>query len=282
MPLSLVILAAGLGTRSGGPQQLAPVGPADETLLDYTVFDAHRAGFRRVVFVIRQDMVRSFHPFASRFRGPLEVHLAHQHIADAPKGARVAGRTRPWGTAHAVLVAAPHVAGPFAVCSADDFYGAEAFRAAAEFLEGRPKPRTTWGLVGYPLGDTRSGAGPVSRTVCRVDGDGWLTDLVATRVGPDDGAGDSKVSMNFWCFTQEVFPVLESAFEAFSMAAGADEEFVMTEVVRDAVREGMARVRVLSHASRWLGVTAAEDVEGVRAELSRLTKAGVYPSPLWP
>jgi len=280
--LSLVVLAAGLGSRYGGLKQIEQVGPAGETLLDYTVYDAMRAGFKRIVFVIRQDMIQAFHPLASRFRGDLEVRLAFQHVEDAPKGARVPGRTKPWGTGHAVLAAEPHAAGPFAVCNADDFYGAEAFETAAEFLKGRMKAKPTWAIVGFPLAATLSPAGPVNRAVCRTDGQGWLTDIEEERVGPEADEPDVPVSMNFWCFTQDLFPILRAGFDAFAMRAPPDGEYLLPAVIRTAVRDDVARVRVITHGGRWLGLTHPEDRDAVRAGLARLTAEGRYPSPLWP
>ncbi|HWO89356.1 MAG TPA: NTP transferase domain-containing protein [Gemmatimonadales bacterium] len=279
--LSLVVLAAGLGTRFGGLKQLEPVGPRGETLLDYTVHDAMRAGFKRVVFVIRQGMVRDFHPFASRFRGPLEIKLAFQHLEDAPPGVNIRARRAPWGTAHAVLAAAPHVSGTFAVVNADDFYGHEAFREAAAFLQRRPGGRVTWGLVGYPLDETLSASGPVNRAVCRVDADGWLLDLVERRVdGSDAGRGD-VVSMNFWCFTQDLFTLLREGFDEFAPRAGPEHEYLLPNAVRQALQAGLARVKVLRADSRWLGLTHPSDVAGVSAALRNLAGTGAYPDPLW-
>lgn len=279
--LNLVILAAGLGSRFGGPKQLEPVGPNDETILDYTVFDARRAGFKRVIFVIRQAMIRGFHPWASRARDAMEVHIALQHLEDAPKDVNLAARTRPWGTAHALLTAAPHVSGAFAVCNADDFYGAEAFRAAVGFLSSAQAARTTWALVGYPLRSTLSPDGPVNRAVCRVDDQGWLQGLEERSVSADD-PGSGLVSMNFWCFTQELFGRLQSGFEAFAFAAGPEAEYLLPNVVRDALAEGGARIKVLDPRSRWFGLTHPGDLVRVRAAVRDEIARGTYPPQLWP
>jgi NDP-sugar pyrophosphorylase family protein len=279
--LSLVVLAAGLGSRFGGMKQLEPVGPSDETIMDFSVHDARRAGFKRVIFVIRHDMARSFHGFARRFRDPLEIHLAFQYVEDAPKGINVRQRTRPWGTAHAVLAAAPHVSGGFAVCNADDFYGYGAFKAAVEFLSGPPGGRTTWALIGYPAGATLSGSGPVNRAVCRIDDAGFLSALEERRLESGTDAPDATVSMNFWCFSQEIFPLLQSGFDEFAHRSGPDDEFLLPDVVAGALAEGAARVRVLRAPSRWIGLTHPGDLPRVREALREEVAAGRYPAGLW-
>lgn len=281
MHLSLVVLAAGLGSRFGSLKQLAPVGPHGETILDYTAFDAHRAGFKRIVFVIRQGMVDDFHPFASRFRGPLEVKLAFQQMEDAPKGAPVKGRVRPWGTAHAVLAAAPHVPEALAVCNADDFYGADALAAAFAFLRDLKPARVTWALAGYPADATLSDRGPVNRAVCRRDEKGWLTDLEERRLERGDVPEGTIVSMNLWCFTQELFAHLRAGFDEFAMRAGPAQEYLLPDAVREAVRAGVARVKVLPPAEGWFGLTYADDREGAAEILRGLHAQGRYPEKLW-
>ncbi len=281
-PLSLVVLTAGLSHRYGGLKQVEAIGPAGELLLDYAVFDALRAGFKRVVFVIRPEMAAPFHPVAARFRGPLEVKLALQHLEDAPKGAAVRTRRKPWGTGHAVLAAEPHVPGGFAVCNADDFYGADAFRAARQFLADATAAQPTWALAGYPLETTLSAAGPVTRAVCRVSEGGWLHDLEERRVSAADAAPDITVSMNLWCFTQDVFAHLRAGFDAFAMHADPDAEYRLPDAVRDALRSGVARVKVLPHSGRWFGLTHPDDFTAVHSSLRELAAQGAYTSPLWP
>ncbi len=282
MPLSLVVLAAGLGSRFGSLKQLAPVGPRGQTILDYTAYDAHRAGFKRIVFVIRQEMVDAFHPFASRFRGPLEVKLAFQQMADAPKGAAVKDRVRPWGTAHAVLAAAPHVPDAFTVCNADDFYGAEAFASAYAFLRDLRPAKVTWALAGYPAGLTLSDQGPVKRAVCRVDDKGWLVDLEERSLERGDVPDDTVVSMNLWCFTQEVFTHLRAGFDGFAMRAGPAQEYLLPDAMRAAIRDGAARVRVLPPAAGWFGLTWASDRDAAMETLRALHAQGRYPDHPWP
>ncbi len=297
--LTLVVLAAGMGSRYGGMKQLEAVGPHGETLMDYSLFDAARAGFSRAVFVIRPDMEAVFHAFAEgRFGGRFQVTTAHQRLEDVPPGTSVsAERAKPWGTAHAVLAARDAVAGPFVAVNADDFYGRPAYEAAARFLRqeaGGAPP--AWALVGYRLADTLSEAGGVNRGVCRTDPHGWLTaveeviglvrrgDTVVGRAGGCQvSVGDDQpVSMNMWAFTPAVFDALRAAFGGF--LAGADpakDEFLIPAVIQDAIAGGRARVRVLASGARWIGMTYPADRALVEAELRELVGGGAYPAPLW-
>jgi len=298
-PPTLVVLAAGMGSRYGGLKQLEAVGPSGETLMDYSLFDALRAGFTRTVFVIRPDMEAAFHAWASgRFGARMEIATAHQRLEDLPGGATVPPeRKKPWGTAHAVLAAAGVVDGPFAVVNADDFYGRQAYEAAARFLRaeaGGAPP--AWGLVGYRLADTLSDAGGVNRGVCRADPHGWLTTVEevtglvrreATIVGRAGGCqasfgDDDPVSMNFWAFTPAFFEAVRGAFGSF--VAGADltkDELLIPAVIAGAIDAGRARVRVLASHARWIGMTYPADRPLVEAELRALVDAGAYPSALW-
>lgn len=304
-PLTLVVLAAGMGSRFGGLKQLEAVGPHGAALLDYSVYDAGRAGFTGVVFVIRRDMEQAFHPLVTeRYGSRLDVALAFQQLEDIPDGFSAAGRTKPWGTAHAVLAVAPVVRGPFAVVNADDFYGESAFRAVAEFLRpaggqtgGRPAETPEWAVVGYHLRDTTSPAGGVNRAICRT-ADGWLTSLVEVsdiardetgafrgRTGRDvlSLTGDELVSMNMFAFTPDVFAQLRSGFERFlaSRAPAAGDEYPLPTAVEAVVHRGTARVRVLDPGSRWFGMTYRSDRPAVHAALEALTTAGRYPGKLW-
>jgi hypothetical protein len=297
---TLVILAAGMGSRYGGNKQLDAVGPGGATLMDYSVHDARRAGFTDLVFVIRPDMEEAFRPFvAARYGagGGLAVRTAHQRLDDLPAGAVVpAGRTKPWGTAHAVLAAEAQVHGPFAVVNADDFYGAEAWSAVAGFLREAPPGTPTWAVVGYRLRDTVSEAGGVNRGACRTDAGGWLTGIdevkeivpagtALTGMGPRGAvtlAGDSLVSMNMWAFTPVVFGLLREGLTRFlTSAEPLKGEYLLPEAVQDAVRSGAARVRVLDPGSRWFGVTYQADRPAVGAALRALVAAGRYPERLW-
>lgn len=297
---TLVLLAAGLGTRFGGDKQLARVGPAGETLMDYTVFDAARAGFGAVVFVVREAMEPAFGREAhARYGARLRVACAVQRLEDVPPGAMVpAGRTAPWGTGQAVLAAEAHLRGPFAVANADDFYGAAALEAAATFLRaphsGAPP---TFAVVAYPVRDTLSPAGTVNRAVCETTGDGWLAALDEVRAirETEDGritgrgsrgevvlAATAPVSMNLWAFTPAVFPLLHEAFARhLAGPEHATAEFLLPDAVSAWISVGAARVRVLPAAGRWFGLTHADDRAGVEAALRERVARGEYPVPLW-
>ena len=297
---TVVLLAAGMGSRFGGMKQLAGVGPSDETLMDYSIYDALRAGFTSAVFVIRPEMEDGFREFAAgRYGSRLDFTTAHQRLDRVPHGIVVPeGRVKPWGTAHAVLSAAEAVTGPFAVVNADDFYGAEAWQAMAEFLADGPEDTAPplFGLTGYRIGETLSESGGVNRGVLRVGDDGMLAsveevhDIVRRPAGlrgtvagrdrmvPDD----ALVSMNMWGFTPAVFPILERGFRRFH-AEGATQrsEYLIPTVIREAITAGEARVRVLDPGSAWFGITYPADTAPVSNALRALVRTGEYPSPLF-
>lgn len=284
MPLSLVILAAGLGRRFGGDKPLAPVGPSGETLLDYAVYDAARAGFGRVVFVIQEEMVGEFTQAATRrYRDALEVRFAVQYLEDVPVGtAALKGRSAPWGTGHAVLAAEPHVTEELAVFNADDFYGAEAYTAMASALaQGRD-----WAVIGYPLATTLSPTGPVNRARLVVNRKGYVNDVQELRgIGPESGglAPDTPVSMNAWGFNQDLFPWLHGEMGRFlTSEPGPEEEFVLAEAMREAIKVEAGRIKLLTPGARWAGITRPEDVPRVKQFLAELVREGKYPAPLWP
>jgi NDP-sugar pyrophosphorylase family protein len=299
LPPTLVVLAAGMGSRFGGPKQLEPVGPGGATLMDYAVYDAVRCGFRKVVFVIRPELATTFTAAVlPRFAGRIAVGLALQTAALPPGFQRPAGRTKPWGTAHAVLAAAGVVREPFAVVNADDFYGAAAYATIAAFLgEPRDGGPPAYALAGFPLARTVSAAGSVNRAVCGVSADGWLTsvtevlNIVADPAGgfrgEDHGAvrrygGTEPVSMNLWAFTPDVFPQLEAGFASFlSDPDGLERrEYLIPTLMQQLVARGAARVRVLPTDSPWTGITHPADRAVVEARLAALVAAGVYPADL--
>ncbi len=290
---TLVVLAAGMGSRYGGLKQIDPMGPAGETVLDYTVHDAARAGFGRVLFVIRREFAPAFRAaVGARFEGKLAVDYAFQELDDLPDGATPPpGRTKPWGTGHALWCARNALPGPFAVVNADDFYGAGSLAALGDFLRASPPDGVpTHAMVGFPLGRTLSENGAVSRGVCAVDADGWLAGIeerggiAAAEVGPGltyDPA--TPVSMNCWAFHASGFlPRLDRAWREFFAARGGEEkaEFYLPAAVDGLVRTGVARVRVLPTPDSWFGVTYREDKPRVQAALAGLVRRGVYPSPL--
>lgn len=283
MPLSLVILAAGLGRRFGGDKPLAPVGPSGETLLDYAVYDAVRAGFGRVVFVIREGLVGEFTQAATRrYRDAIEVRFAVQYLEDVPVGTpALRGRSAPWGTGHAVLAAEPHVTEGFAVINADDFYGVAAYRAlAGALVSGRD-----WAVAAYPLAATLSPTGTVNRARLIANGRGFVTQVQELRdIGPESGGlgPDTPVSMNAWGFTQELFPWMHGEMSRFLEAGpGPDDELLLQDGVRSAIVADVARVRLLGPYSAWTGLTRSEDVPRVKGFLAELVREGEYPTPLW-
>lgn len=296
---TLVVLAAGMGSRYGGMKQVAAVGPSGEPLMDYSVHDAARAGFGEVVFVIRPEMEAAFREFAGRRYGrTLPFTTVHQRLDDVPAGTEVpAGRVKPWGTGQAVLAAEHAVNRAFAIVNADDFYGAEAYEAIAEFLRGNDlrAPRAMFGLVGYRITETLSGSGGVNRGVLRVADDGSLAsieEVIGIGRTPDGLAGslsgerhevasDALVSMNMWGFTPAVFPILRTGFRRFlSGPDTASGEFLLPTAIRDAISRGEARVRVLDPRSAWFGITYPSDAPAVSAALVELIDEGRYPSPL--
>ncbi len=298
MPLDLVLLAAGRGRRFGGFKQTAAVGPHDQALCEYTVFDALEAGFDRVVLVTAADTADDMAAWAAaRFGRTVPVVIAIQ-----PEDGVPAHRGRPWGTGHAVLAAAGHVAGPFAVANADDHYGPWAFVILARFLRRKAVPDTpglpaTWAMVGFPLLETIPHTGAVSRAVCAIGEDHHLTGLGehmqvlrhetgAAILSPTGErvpiAPESLASMNAWAFTPAVFGVLREGFAAFQRQDGhRQDEFRLPTAIAEAIAAGRATVRVLPGADEWFGLTHPDDVRFVRRRLAELTAAGRYPAKLW-
>lgn len=289
-----MILAAGLSTRYGAPKQLAPVGPSGEAMLDYGIYDARRAGFRDVVFVIRTEQEESFREHAAGLVGSaVTVRYAAQGLGDLP-----VDRVKPWGTAHAVLAAATQVHGPFAVMNADDFYGASSFAVLAEFLRRLDeRDARTLALVGYRLTDTLSQVGGVSRGICTVDAAGRLESVAEVREirrGPAAIAGvsvsgeplqltgDEIASMNLWGCTPAVFPLLQNRFARFLETAASDPaaEFLLAGVVSDELAGGTIAVDVLPARDRWFGMTFPEDRAHVVACLTELVSQDRYPDNL--
>lgn len=298
---TLLVLAAGMGSRYGGLKQIDPVGPSGETLLDYNIYDARRAGFDRVVFVIRRSIEADFKAAVSpRYEGKIEVDYAYQELDQLPPGHSVpAGREKPWGTCHAVLAAREVVRGPFAIVNADDCYGQDALAQAAAYLRRleHQGPVPEYGLVGYPMRNTLSDHGTVSRGVCRVDADGYLAGVVEETKIARDGqggkveraeglvtryTGDEPVSMNLWTFTPEVFEQIDRGFREFLQRSAGDlkAEYYIPSLADGLIRSGAARFRVLSTTSHWLGVTYREDKPLVQEGIRRLVEAGVYPARL--
>ena len=291
-----------MGSRFGGPKQLEPLGPSGETLLDYALFDAQRAGFGRAVLIIRRELRAAFErSIVPRWAARLPLALVEQSLDALPPGvARSPTRTKPWGTAQAVLAAADLVTGPFAVVNGDDFYGRGAYTAAAAALlagAAGEAGEAVYASVGYPLRATLSASGTVTRAVLRTSADNWLQSIEEVsgieQVGDDgqvrsaDGRlrtmpGSTLVSMNMWAFTPALFPQLAAGFRDFLLAHGSDDraEFLLPTMVEGLIQRGAARVRVLPGGGPWSGVTHPDDRPVVARFLRDLVDRGEYPRAL--
>jgi len=299
MAPTLVVMAAGMGSRFGGAKQLAGVGPCGETLLDYSVHDAVSAGFGKVVFVIRETFADAFKQgIGARYSHLIDVAYTYQELDNLPSGcAPATQRTKPWGTAHAVWCARPEVKGAFAVINADDFYGRDAFVQMATYLESVSIHTDSYAMVAFSVDGTLSPFGSVSRGVCQVDLSGNLievtehTDLAGAETGvvstfPDGSSQllpfDTLVSMNFWGFTVDFMDRCEGYFKDFYMHnhTSAKAECYLPSAVTYQMQNDIAKVKVLRTTGTWFGLTYPEDREAVVNALSEYTSHGTYPSPL--
>ena len=299
----LVIMAAGMGSRYGGLKQLDPVGNHGQLIIDYSIFDARRAGFETVVFVIKPEIEADFKAaIGDRISRVMDVKYAYQLKEDLPEGYTVpAGRTKPWGTAHAALAARKLVDGPFAVINADDYYGPEAFREIYEYLAAHPDGDLyEYVMVGYLVKNTVTENGTVARGVCEETADHYLTQVTERtkiekgeppRYTEDNGAtwtdlpGSTIVSMNMWGFTRSFLDEALARFPAFLDKALAENpekgEYFLPTVVSQLIDEGKARVKVLRSEDKWYGVTYREDKPAVVAAIAEKTASGLYPDRLW-
>ena len=299
MKPTLFILAAGMGSRYGGLKQLDGLGPNGETIMDYSVFDAMRAGFGKVVFVIRKDFEEDFRNVVlSKYADHVPCEVCFQGIDNLPEGfTRNPERTKPWGTNHAVLMAKDIIKEPFMVINADDFYGKESFEVMAKFLLDVNGQEGKYCMAGYRVGNTLSEHGTVSRGVCATDKMGFLTDVVERTaienknghvVYQDNGVDveipfETPVSMNMWGFTPEYFTYAEEAFKAF-LTENAQElkaEFYIPTLVNDMIKAGKATCQVLDTTAKWFGVTYADDRQMVVDKIQALVDAGIYPNKLF-
>ena len=301
----LVVMAAGMGSRYGGLKQIDPVGPCGEAILDYSLYDARRAGFSTVVFIIKHEIEADFkRTVGTRAeQAGLEVRYAFQQLDILPEGFSVPeGRVKPWGTAHAVLSAAACIDAPFAVINADDYYGPTCFRLIFEYLSTHADgDKFAWAMVGFHLKNTVSENGSVSRGVCVTDAAGNLVSVTErTRIEPHDGTiayteddgqtwvelpGDSLVSMNLWGFTPSFVTAAQEGFADFlrqNLPVNPLKcEYYLPSVVSAALADGRAEVRVLTSTDKWYGVTYREDKPALMAALKAMTDAGTYPEGLW-
>ncbi len=299
MKTTLLVIAAGMGRRYGGLKQIAPVGPSGEWIVDYSMYDAIRAGFDKLVFVIRRDFEQAFkEKIGSRFDGIIEVDYVYQQLDSCVGGYDFKDRQKPWGTGHAVLVAKDVIDGPFAVINADDYYGSESMKIVIEYLKGGDVSNNNFAMVGYVLRNTLSDYGSVCRGICRLDGDNILRGVVE-RVGIEkttEGAmftdgdgkeqllnGDEIASMNFWGFGAGVFDYLQEQFDKFLLDRGGDlkSEFYLPEAVDVMIRKAQATVKVLPTSDKWFGVTYRQDKQIAQAKIAELVQQGLYPERLW-
>lgn len=302
MNTTLVIMAAGIGSRfGGGIKQLEKMGPGGEIIMDYSIYDAKRAGFNKVVFIIRKDIEKDFREVVGdRISKVIDVEYIYQQLENIPDSVSAPeGRTKPWGTGHAVLMCKDVVKEPFAVINADDFYGEQSFRIIHDELAAPTHSggRYNFCMAGFKLGNTLSENGTVTRGICVEDG-GILRSVYETSGieysdgtlkydrgdCPAEATVDSRVSMNMWGLTPQFFDELEPRFTEFVKGLDKDDiksEFLLPKVVDDLINEGIAEVKVLETDGRWFGVTYKEDKPGVVSSIKRLISEGVYPENLW-
>jgi len=298
---TLVIMAAGMGSRYGGIKQLEPVGPNGEIIMDYSIYDAVKAGFNKVVFIIRKDLEKDFKEvIGERIEKQVDVEYVFQELDALPKGYKVPeGRTKPWGTGQAVLCCKDVINEPFAVINADDYYGKEAFGLLYDFLNTETDDPYIYCMAGFVLGNTLSENGAVTRGVCKTDNNGWLIDIVETQGIVRDGNVarakdkegkdiainlDNAVSMNMWGFKPSLFNELEKGFEEFLASLSPDDvkkEYLLPDVVGNLVNSGKAKVKVLKTSDQWFGVTYKEDKDLVVASVRKLIEEGAYPAKLF-
>ncbi|MGB8452268.1 MAG: sugar phosphate nucleotidyltransferase [Anaerocolumna sp.] len=298
---TLVIMAAGLGSRYGGIKQLEPVGPSGEIIMDYSIYDAIAAGFNKVIFIIRKDLEQDFKEIiGNRISKIVDVDYVFQELDKLPAGYSVpADRTKPWGTGQAVLCCLDAINEPFAVINADDYYGKEAFVKVHDYLADiKSEAENDYCMAGFILGNTLSDNGTVTRGVCQVDKNGLLANIVETREiekkGDSAVASDGKggeitidlncaVSMNMWGFTTGLLTELQSGFITFLDEQGSElkSEYLLPEEVGRLVKEGKALVHVLSSKDKWFGVTYKEDKQSVEESFRALINQGVYPEKLF-
>ncbi len=298
MQPTLVILAAGMASRYGGMKQVEGFGPNGETIMDYSIYDAIEAGFGRVVFIIREDFAESFkQTFEPKLAGKIKAEYVYQKLESFVGDRTIpADRTKPWGTAHALLCCKDVLSEPFAVINADDFYGKDGFVKAAEFINTKVADNL-YALIGYSLVNTLSENGSVSRGVCNIDENGNLVGIDErtniykkdeTIVFEEEGATtvlapDTKVSMNFYCFGSSFIPYAEKLFGQFldKQISVPKSEFYIPKTADQFIKDGLGSVEVIGTDAKWFGVTYKEDAAGVKESVNALVASGAYPANLW-
>lgn len=299
MKPTLLILAAGMASRYGSMKQTEGFGPHEETIMDYSIYDAIRAGFGKVVFIIREDFAENFKAnFDQKLKGKVEVAYVNQALeSHVPDGQLPANREKPWGTGHAVLCAHEEIKEPFAVINADDFYGQDAFVKAADFLINKCDEHT-YAIIGYKLNNTLSEHGSVSRGVCEVDGNNNLVTITERTKISKNAAGeimfedatekimlpsDATVSMNFWGFHQNVFNLSKDLFTKFvaEQQENLKAEYFIPIIADEFIKEEGKTINVIPTSAQWFGVTYKEDAPAVKASLDKLLAANIYPDNLW-
>ncbi len=300
MDLTLLVLAAGMGSRYGGLKQLDQVGPGGETIIDYSVFDAIEAGFNKIVFIIRKDIEKDMKEMLfDKYSKKVKIEYVFQELDNIPGGIELPeDRVKPWGTGHAVLMAKDKINEPFVVINADDFYGKSAFKVVADYMKSEQENLKGKNcMAGYRLKNTLSEHGTVSRGVCKVNDNNELAEITErTKIGWKDGKivadnngkdleldGNLFVSMNFWGFTPDVFPELESEFKKFIVEnySNIKSEYYIPSIVSHQMNNGLATVKILEATDQWFGVTYQEDKPLVVKKIKELTEQEKYPEKLW-
>ena len=299
MKPTLVIMAAGMASRYGSMKQIQQFGPGGETIMDYSIYDAIKAGFQKVVFIIRKDFAEDFKAiFEPKLKGRIETNYVYQEMNKYLEGYSIpAERKKPWGTSHAILCAKEVVSEPFAVINADDFYGADSFIKAVGFLQNECRP-DVYAIIGYQLANTLSEHGTVSRGVCEVDAKGNLIGIKERlKISRQNGvmidqeaenqnvqlAEDVKASMNFWCFHPSVFDFIEKGFQQF-LKENIDNpkaEYLIPFTADQWIKSGKGVIKVIPTLSKWFGVTYKEDAPVVQRSLNELVQQKEYPDNLW-
>ncbi|MBM78850.1 MAG: nucleotidyltransferase [Crocinitomicaceae bacterium] len=298
MKPTLLILAAGMGSRYGGLKQIDGIGPNEEPIIEYSIYDAIKAGFGKIVFVIRKEFDEAFRSRFDQFSSRISIEYVYQPVNVKVDGINTVERTKPWGTSHAVLVAKDVIKEPFAVINADDYYGANSFKLISNFLMNECSP-TKMAMIGYILSNTLSDHGTVNRGVCEVDENNFLIEVnervklanqngkVIYNIGSDDPVGevaaDSSVSMNYWGFHPSIFSHIEAGLHEFMDKNNTNPtaEYYIPDVVTDMIVSGKMNVEVIPTSDNWFGVTYKEDKSMAVETLNKHIQNGVYPKNLW-